>query len=97
MFLTNGPTVFTLLSHVTARLPHAVSRLPDYDAAARLLDAADRLTPSLPTFLPHGPARPVPVLVLPSPLHPLSFLPCLHGGKVDRASPTAPLSHPLSP
>ena len=25
----------------------------------------------------------LPHLVLPSPLHPLAFLPCLHGGKVD--------------
>jgi len=41
--------------------------------AARLPDAADCLTPSLSAFLPHGPAR----------LHPLAFLSCLHGGKVD--------------
>jgi hypothetical protein len=25
----------------------------------------------------------MPILVLSSPLHPLAFLPCLHGGKVD--------------
>ena len=76
-----SPTVFTFLSHSASCLPHAVSRLPDDDAAARrpdaaarLLDAADHLTPSLPAFLPHGPARPAPVLVLPSLLHPLAFL-----------------------
>ena len=76
----NGPTIFTFLSHSAARLPHAVSRLSDDDVtarrpkvAARLPDAADCLTPSLSAFLPHGPAR----------LHPLAFLPCLHGGKVD--------------
>jgi hypothetical protein len=39
----------------------------------------DRLILSLPTFLLHGPALPVLILFLPSPLHSLAFLPCLHG------------------
>ena len=42
--------------------PSRVARLPDDDAATRLPDVTDRLTPSLPTFLPHGPARPRPSL-----------------------------------
>jgi hypothetical protein len=40
---------------------------------------ADRLTLSLPAFLLHGPTLPVLILFLPSPLHSLAFLPCLHG------------------
>jgi len=34
-------------------------------------------------FAPSRPRTPAPVLVLSSLLHPLAFLPCLHGGKVD--------------
>ena len=36
---------------------------------------------SLDTSFP--PSRPAPVLALPSSLHPLAFLPRLHGGQVD--------------
>ena len=57
----------------------------------RLLVAPMRLLVSptpLIALLPHCllsslVAPPAPILVLPSPLHPIAFLPCLHGGKVD--------------
>jgi hypothetical protein len=50
----------------------------------RLLVSLTRLTALLPHCLlssltTHSPTS---VLVLPSPLHPFAFLPCLHGGKV---------------
>jgi hypothetical protein len=49
-------------------------------SSPRLRWSSYSLTVCFPSSWPHPPA---PVLVLSSPLHPLVFLPCLHGGKVD--------------
>ena len=50
----------------------------------RLLISSTPLTALLPhCLLSSLVAPPAPILVLPSPLHPIAFLPCLHGGKVD--------------